>query len=436
MLRENLDQATTVVGLDVKVLAGVVFTEIVADSALAADVRALAPKNGVTEAQLDEARRFAKAGDASPAGLLGRYPKMRAALVLARAASPSPAEIDARVVGRLAVAGVGDPPELIAQEPRERGRSRMMVVTPPDRIEHDNFASFPERLAPSDLLVINDTRVIPARLYAEPRGAMQRRIELLLTRQLDERTWESWAKPAKRVRAGDTLRFSDLLGAHVLDKREDGTVIIHFEGPLDEIERVGVPPLPPYIERQAPRESDKESYQTVYAAERGAIAAPTAGLHFTREILDRIAARGVEIVRITLHVGIGTFKPVKVDDVADHRMDAERYEISEDAAERLNRARDEGRKIVAVGTTSVRTLESAIAEGRFNPGRRETSIFITPGYEFKAVDKLLTNFHLPESTLLMLVSAFAGVETIRNAYAEAIAKSYLFYSYGDCMFIT
>jgi len=314
----------------------------------------------------------------------------------------------------------------------------MMVVTPTEgepRIEHDTFANFPARLEPDDVVVINDTRVIPARLFAEPRGAMQRRIELLLTRQLDERTWESWAKPAKRLRIGDDLRFSDRLAARVVDKRE-GTVTIRFEGDLDEIERIGVPPLPPYIARDAPRESDKESYQTIYAAERGAIAAPTAGLHFTQEILDRIAARGIEIARVTLHVGIGTFKPVKVDDIAEHVMDAERYEISSDAADRLNRARGEGRKIVAVGTTTVRTLESAIREGRFNPGWRETSIFITPGYDFKAVDRLLTNFHLPESTLLMLVSAFAGIETIRDAYRQAIAHGYFFYSYGDCMFIT
>jgi len=330
------------------------------------------------------------------------------------------------------------PPERIAQEPRPRGQSRMMVVTPPDAIEHASFASFPERLDPSDVLVINDTRVIPARLFAEPRGAMKRPVEFLLTRQLDERMWESWAKPAKRVRTGDALRFSERLTAAVMGKRDDGTVVIRFEGDLEEIERIGVPPLPPYIARESPRDSDRQSYQTVYAAERGAIAAPTAGLHFTQEILDRIAARGIDIVRVTLHVGIGTFKPVKVDDIAEHRMDAETYEISAGAAERLNRARAEGRKIVAVGTTSVRTLESAIRAtgGRFEPGRRETSIFITPGFEFRAVDKLLTNFHLPESTLIMLVSAFAGIETTRTAYAAAVAEKYFFYSYGDCMFIT
>jgi len=326
------------------------------------------------------------------------------------------------------------PDALIAQEPRERGRSRMMVVSP-NAIEHRSFAELPELLDPSDVLVINDTRVIPARLFAQPKGEMTRPIELLLTRQLDATTWEAWCRPAKRVRIGDQLHLSDSLIAHILGK-EEGTVTLRFEGDLAEIERIGVMPLPPYIARAEARESDRESYQTVYAAERGAIAAPTAGLHFTREILDRIAARGIEIVRITLHVGIGTFKPVKVDDVADHRMDSERYEISEEAAATLNRARDEGRKIVAVGTTSVRTLESAIRDGKFTAGRGETSIFITPGYEFRAVDKLLTNFHLPESTLIMLVSALAGVERIRSAYAEAIERRYFFYSYGDCMFIT
>jgi len=330
------------------------------------------------------------------------------------------------------------PRELIAQEPRPRGQSRMMVVTPGEPIEHDSFANFPNRLGASDVLVINDTRVIPARLYAEPKGQMKNRIELLLTRQLDDQMWEAWCKPAKRVKAGDQLRFSPILTAAVMAKRDDGTIVVRFEGPHEELERVGVPPLPPYIARETPRESDKESYQTVYAAERGAIAAPTAGLHFTREILDAVAARGIDVVRITLHVGLGTFKPVKVDDLAEHRMDSERYTISAEAAATLNRALDDKRPIVAVGTTSVRTLESAIraGEGRFVAGSAETSIFITPGFEFRAVDKLLTNFHLPESTLIMLVSAFAGVETIRNAYATAIAEKYSFYSYGDCMLLT
>jgi len=319
------------------------------------------------------------------------------------------------------------PSELIAQTPRERGRSRMMVITPPDAIVHDHFSHFPDLLDPSDTLVINDTRVIPARLFAEPKGAMQRPIEVLLVRQRDRVTWEAWCKPARRVRPGDVLRFSDRLSGHVLEKSE-GTIVIRFDGDIGEMERIGVAPLPPYIARSSTSD-DRESYQTVYARERGAIAAPTAGLHFTSEILESVAARGIEIVRITLHVGIGTFEPVKVDDIAEHVMHSERYEINEEAAAKLNAAKS----IVAVGTTTVRALESAAPH--FEPGRRETNIFITPGYRFKAVDKLLTNFHLPESTLLMLVSAFAGVETIRRAYQEAIRERYLFYSYGDCMFI-
>jgi S-adenosylmethionine:tRNA ribosyltransferase-isomerase len=323
------------------------------------------------------------------------------------------------------------PPELIAQEPRPRGRSRMMVVTPPDSVDHRSFADFPSLLEPGDVLVINDTRVIPARLFARPKSGMTRPIELLLTRRLHDTTWEAWCKPAKRVRAGDVLTFSDALRAEVIAKN-GGTITVRFDGDLDEIDRIGVMPLPPYIARETPRESDRESYQTVYAGERGAIATPTAGLHFTPEMLERIAETN-EIVRITLHVGIGTFEPVKVEDLSQHVMHSEQYEISEEAAAKLNAAKS----IVAVGTTSVRTLESAIraGNGRIEAGRAETSMFITPGFDFRVVDRMLTNFHLPESTLLMLVSAFAGRETIRRAYAEAIEQGYMFFSYGDCMFI-
>lgn len=330
------------------------------------------------------------------------------------------------------------PQELIAQEPRRRGESRMLVVRPgrDAEFEHRTFTGFPTLLERGEVLVINDTRVIPARLMARPKGQMTRGIEILLTRKRDDATWEAWCKPAKRVRVGDRLEFSDALSCEVLEKQE-GTVVIRFEGDLEEIERIGVPPLPPYIERQQARDSDRESYQTVYANEKGSIAAPTAGLHFTPEILREIEGRGVEVIRVTLHVGIGTFKPVKVDHVADHRMETEQYEITDAAARALNGALDEKRKITAVGTTSVRTLESAIVrgDGRFAAGRGETALFITPGYTFRAVDRLLTNFHLPESTLLMLVSAFAGFEVTRAAYAEAIRHEYFFYSYGDCMFV-
>ncbi|HEV2721241.1 MAG TPA: tRNA preQ1(34) S-adenosylmethionine ribosyltransferase-isomerase QueA [Thermoanaerobaculia bacterium] len=321
------------------------------------------------------------------------------------------------------------PPDLIAQEPRERGRSRMMVVRR-DAVEHDSFANFPNRLAPGDVLVLNDTRVIPARLFGR-RAGMTRAVEVLLTREREGGRWEAWAKPAKRLKAGDEIVFSDKLKARV-EERSEGTVVLRFDGDLGEIDRIGVMPLPPYIGRPEPRDSDRQSYQTVYARERGAIAAPTAGLHFTREMLDEIG-KTHEVVTITLHVGIGTFEPVKVDDVAQHKMHFERYEITEAAARTLNDAKS----IVAVGTTTVRTLESAVRAGggKFMAGKAETDIFITPGFEFRAVDKMLTNFHLPESTLLMLVSAFAGMETIRRAYAEAIAHRYLFYSYGDCMFL-
>jgi S-adenosylmethionine:tRNA ribosyltransferase-isomerase len=337
------------------------------------------------------------------------------------------------------------PEELIAQEPLERGTSRMLVVTPSDeepRLEHRRVAEFPRFLEGGELLVVNDTRVIPARLFAAPKGAMTRPIELLLTRQLAPLRWECWARPARRLHAGDRLTLSDALAAVVLRKGDEG-VEVRFE--LDggeaafwpEIERIGVMPLPPYIRREEAREADKRDYQTVFARKAGAIAAPTAGLHFTPEILAEAERRGVTVVRVTLHVGIGTFAPMKVERIDAHVMHTEQYEISEESAVEINRALDERRRVVAVGTTSVRTLESAVraGQGRISPGSAETSIFIAPGYEFGIVDALLTNFHLPESTLMMLVSAFAGMKTIRAAYAEAIRERYRFFSYGDCMFL-
>lgn len=333
------------------------------------------------------------------------------------------------------------PSELVAQEPRERGRSRLLVVSPEsDSIEHSHFSTFPSRLASGDVLVLNDTRVFPARLEAEPIGNMSRKIEILLTREVEPLVWEALAKPSRRLKPGAIVRFAHDLEAEVVELGDGGSVVVRFRGERDAfwpaVERYGAPPLPPYIRREAANDADRSSYQTVFADRPGAVAAPTAGLHFTKEILKEIETRGVEVVRITLHVGPGTFAPVKAELVSDHVMQRERYEIGEAAAIRLEKAIAARRRIVAVGTTSVRTLESAIeAGGTFRRGWNETSMFITPGFRFRVVDALLTNFHLPESTLIMLVSAFAGIGRIRRAYREAVEHRYLFYSYGDAMFI-
>ena len=329
------------------------------------------------------------------------------------------------------------PEERIAQEPRERGRSRMMVVTPPDSVEDDSFANFPSRLQRGDVLVINDTRVIPARLYARPKGQMTNPIEFLLTRERDPATWETWCRPAKRVKPGDVVTFSDTLSATVVEK-EEGTVVIRFLGDVREIERLGIPPLPPYIQRPEPRESDREAYQTVYAAARGAVAAPTAGLHFTPELLGEMERRGIERAAVTLHVGYGTFKPVRVTQVEEHQVDPEPYEIGEAAADAIARARAARRRIIAVGTTTTRALEDAVRRGddAVRPGRADAALFIHPGVAFEVVDGLMTNFHLPQSSLLMLVCAFAGREHVLAAYAAAVRERYRFYSYGDAMLIT
>lgn len=337
------------------------------------------------------------------------------------------------------------PPERIAQKPRERGKSRMMVIDPGDgAVEHRHIGDLVDSLRSGDVLVLNDTRVIPARLVAPPKQGMQRSIELLLTKRLKPLIWECLAKPAKRLRAGDVLEFSPTLSAQITEKLEGGRVVARFmTGDEGEdsfwrgLEETGQMPLPPYIQREAAQEQDRISYQTVYADRPGAVAAPTAGLHFTNEILDDIKRRGVEIVHVTLHVGIGTFRPVQVDDVREHVMDEEWYEIKPDTAAVINRALDQSRRVVAVGTTAVRTLESAATEqGRLRAGESRTSLFITPGYSFRIVGALLTNFHLPESTLIMLVSAFAGRNLVLRVYDEAVQKGYYFYSYGDCMFLT
>ncbi len=332
------------------------------------------------------------------------------------------------------------PPDLIAQEPAERrDQSRLMVL---DRaaqsIAHHHFPDALQYLQPGDCLVLNDTKVIPARL----RGRLQRtggKVELLLLRQLSGPRWEALGRPGRRLRPGAQVAFGEgEATATVLERRGDGTLLVRLEheGPLAEIlDRVGEMPLPPYIKRPEPRAADRERYQTVYAAVEGAVAAPTAGLHFTQELLAQAQACGIRLARLTLHVGLGTFKPVAVDRVEDHRMHAEWYELSEAATRAINDTRAAGGRLVAVGTTSVRALESAWRGDSVVAGSGWTDKFIYPGYGFGATDVLLTNFHLPRSTLLMLVSAFAGREFVLRAYEEAKRLRYRFYSYGDCMLI-
>jgi S-adenosylmethionine:tRNA ribosyltransferase-isomerase len=337
------------------------------------------------------------------------------------------------------------PADLIAQEPlAERAASRMLVV---DRAagawEHQRFAELPEYLRAGDCLVLNDTRVLPARLVTRrPTGG---RAELLLLRPREGRVWEALARPAKRLRVGTALDFGGRLTATVLAQGEEGLVQVRLEHEgelLEALEQVGLTPLPPYIcrphqEKDAARErADRERYQTVYAQIPGAVAAPTAGLHFTPGMLDALAARGVALARLTLHVGLGTFRPVTVARVEEHRMHAEYYRVSEEAAALINARRAAGGRVLSVGTTVVRTLETVADEqGRVQAGEGWSEAFLYPGYRFRAVDMLLTNFHLPRSTLLMLVSAFAGRELILAAYAAAVEERYRFYSYGDCMLV-
>jgi S-adenosylmethionine:tRNA ribosyltransferase-isomerase len=331
------------------------------------------------------------------------------------------------------------PPELIAQHPVPRGSSRLLVVDQAGGTRrHLGVADLPSLLRADDLLLLNDTRVIPARLYAvRPTG---RRFELLLLRQLDGDSWEALLRPSARARTGERLELAD--GGAVIPQRPrgEGRWAVRFDPPLalERLDRLGEMPLPPYIERpEGAVPADRADYQTVYAANPGAVAAPTAGLHFTDELLGAIRARGVETAFLTLHVGLGTFRPVAVENVADHEMHEEWYGVSKATAAAVNRALDDGRRVVCVGTTSVRALEGALAagEGRLQPGEGWTRLFITPGYRFRGVGALLTNFHLPRSTLLMLVSAFAGRERVLAAYREAIAERYRFFSYGDAMLI-
>ncbi len=334
------------------------------------------------------------------------------------------------------------PEELIAQVPAQRREmSRMLVL---DRLnktfEHKHFCDITSYLTENDLLVLNNTKVIPARLYAhKDTGAL---IEIFLVRETEKDIWVSLIKPSKRVKEGMILKISDELSIEVLKKDDDKWLIkLLYQGNIFEIlDKVGHIPLPPYIERKMTNDEynnlDFERYQTVYAQKEGAVAAPTAGLHFTKEILDKLEIQGTKHCFVTLNVGLGTFKPVKCENILEHKMDSEAFEVTEESAEIINEAKSKGKNIVAVGTTSVRTLETVMNKyGKIIPVKDSSELFIYPGYKFKIVDKLITNFHLPKSTLLMLVSAFATKDFIFEAYKEAIKEKYRFYSYGDCMLI-
>lgn len=346
------------------------------------------------------------------------------------------------------------PVELIAQEPlADRAASRMLhVQRDTGEIRDRIFREFPELLREGDLVVFNNTKVFPARLYGHRSGShaqpvsarnpaskdfLKGKCEALLVKQAGEWDWEALVRPGRKIGIGERLVFSDELHAEVIARGEFGERTLRFD-PLPDffgaIERVGHVPLPPYIDRED-RGSDRERYQTVYARERGSVAAPTAGLHFTPEILEQLKARGVETAEVTLHVGLGTFQPVHEEVVEEHRLHREWYRVTSESAEAINRALEAKRRIVAIGTTAVRTLEYAGRNGRVEPGTGETDLFIYPGYGFRVVSAMLTNFHLPKSTLLMLVSALGGRELILRAYAHAVEQRYRFYSYGDCMFI-
>lgn len=331
------------------------------------------------------------------------------------------------------------PESSIAQRAAPRGESRLLVLDREGAERHRRISDLPRLLRPGDLLVLNDTRVIPARLHGHrrlPSGEAGGRMEILLVERTGDREWQALARPGKRARPGTVIAFEDGLTCEVLERRDDGRVRLRFSEPVEgHLDRLGHIPLPPYIHREDD-DADRERYQTVYARRPGAIAAPTAGLHFTEALLREIEAAGIATATVTLHVGIGTFKPVTAERVEEHRMESERWEIGEETAAAIRKAREQGGRIVAVGTTVVRTLESAALkseDGEIRAGSGATELFITPGFRFRAVDVLLTNFHLPRSTLLMLVSAFAGRERVLAAYAEAVREGYRFYSYGDAM---
>lgn len=333
------------------------------------------------------------------------------------------------------------PADQIATEPlAERDQSRLLRVDRNISAYTDSrFHELPDILHPSDVLVVNNTKVFPARLLGQSDTGAS--VEIFLVQKDANENWTALAKPARRLPPGRSISFGTELSGTIVERHDDGKVLISFKTdlPIEEaIERYGRTPLPPYIKRDRDSvDSDRERYQTVYARQRGAIAAPTAGLHFTPAVFDRIQERGIAVVEVTLHVGYGTFEPVKVDDLSQHRVQAERYEIGAEAAERLNTAKTSGQRIIAVGTTTTRTLETVFGKlGEFAASSGMADLTILPGHRFRAIDGLLTNFHLPKSSLLALVSTFGGHELIMNSYRHAVATGYRFYSYGDCMLIT
>jgi len=331
---------------------------------------------------------------------------------------------------------------LIAQMPsQKRENSRLMHLNKQTkRIEHKHFYDIVELLEENDFLVLNDTKVIPARIFAQKTTGAN--IEIFLLKEIEPKIWEVLLKPAKRVKVGDTIYCHDKLSAKLLEKNDETCKMeLDYKGNIFEVlDEIGQMPLPPYIERKLSTEEiqklDYERYQTVFAKNLGSVAAPTAGLHFTQDILKKLNEKGIDIAYLTLNVGLGTFRPVKTENILEHKMHSEEFAILKDTADRINKAKELGKNIVAVGTTSVRTLETAMAQfGQIQECKSHSELFIYPGYEFKIVDKILTNFHLPKSTLLMLVSAFAGKEFIFEAYRQAIENKYRFFSYGDCMLI-
>ncbi len=329
------------------------------------------------------------------------------------------------------------PTELVAQYPVEnRSESRLLKLDKiTGAVSHHTFSDIIDFLETGDVLVINKTKVIPARLFgSKSTGA---KVEVFLLNQLEEDTWECLVKPGRRLQIGAKINFSENFKAEIIDHAEEGGRIVKFiwDGNFwEQLDTFGKMPLPPYIKREA-IEKDKETYQTIYAEERGSVAAPTAGLHFTPEVMEKIRLKGIEILEVTLRVGLGTFRPVKSDNIEDHIMHSEFCQISTETAEKINKAKSENRRILAVGTTTTRTLESFAENGKVNAGSHWTNIFIYPGKKIQIIDGLITNFHMPESTLMMLVSAFAGYKNIMNAYKIAVNEKYRFFSYGDSMVI-